>query len=335
MNICVCGYYGMGNFGDELFLHTWQQLFLEDNVFAFTPYLDFSQVDAVIVGGGDLITPYHFNAYYFPPIVADFPTWVYGVGIVDYYPEETWPEAEVNQNRDRLSKAKILYVRDEQSAAIARKHNFHHDVQVVPDIVFSYKQPSSPVGRFSLRPTIGVCVFSYDEFPLHTMVDLLVELSRQYHLVLLPVVNQNNNKFADMRICSSIREMVKSRNPDATLTLPGPEYDLNMTYQYLQAVDYLISFKLHPALVALRGGVPVFSLSRMSKVSSLLNAFGLDDFMCDYNEPIERMLPKISEFLQTSKQRLHNSLPLVRLTEKLSNACLQQLKAQMLSSLRR
>jgi polysaccharide pyruvyl transferase WcaK-like protein len=333
MNICVCGYYGMGNFGDELFLAAWQQLFAEHNVFAFTPYLDFSKVDGVIIGGGDLITPYHFNSHYFPLIVANLPTWIYGVGIVDFYKEETWPEAEVNKNRERIRTAQRLYVRDEQSAAIARKIQLHADVQVAPDIVFGYKQPEIPVRRFSLKPTIGVCVFSYDEFPLDTMAELLVELSSRYHLVLLPVVNQSNNGYADMRICAAIRDIVSLRNPSATLTLPGPQYELNTTYRYVQAVDYLISFKLHPALVALRGGVPVFSLSRMSKVSSLLKAFGLDDFMSDYNAPLEQLMPKVNAFLQTGKERLNQALPLIRLTEQRSSASLEQLKAQILGTL--
>lgn len=71
MHIAASGYYGMGNFGDDLFLHTFRQLFHGHHVYPWQAKLDPDQADAVIIGGGDLITPYSFNRYYFPSPCKD------------------------------------------------------------------------------------------------------------------------------------------------------------------------------------------------------------------------------------------------------------------------
>lgn len=66
MHIAASGYYGMGNFGDDLFLHTLRQVFHDHHVYPWNSRLDPRQTDAFIIGGGDLITPYSFSPYYFP-----------------------------------------------------------------------------------------------------------------------------------------------------------------------------------------------------------------------------------------------------------------------------
>ena len=330
MNICVCGYYGFGNFGDELFLQTLSAQFPEDQVFPYSPQVDVSRVDAVIIGGGDLITPYHFNNYYFPPALIGLPTWVYGVGIVDFYLEDTWPAEEVQKYRQRLQQTQGLYLRDEWSAWIAEKYQFHPIVKVVPDIAYSYKEPHYPI-RFSAdREVIGICVFSYDDFPLDTILKLLSDLSRrQYHLVLIPVVHHTGNPFTDTTLCTRIKEKVLADNPSAAITIAEAMTDLNLTYQYIQSVDYLISFKLHPALVALRGGIPVLSLSKMGKVRSLFDSLNLGTYTMDYEAPFQDISDRMNKLLKEGRQDVSRSLPLIRQKEEAGTIQLQLLKKQI------
>jgi len=330
MKIAASGYYGMGNFGDDLFLHTLRQIFDNHHVYPWNSRLDPNQTDAFIIGGGDLITPYSFNNYYFPAQLKGRPTWVYGVGIVDAYPEHTWPEDQVSAYRDMISAAQRAVFRDERSQAIAQRARFHRNVEVAPDIVFGYRQPAIPVKRFSRRPVIGVVVFSYSSFPMDNMTKLLSHLNRKgYHLALIPVIHHPGNAYSDYSTCLQLQQKVKELSPHASIeTLPFL-MDIELTYSFIQSVDYLISFKLHPSLAALRGGKPVLAFSTMGKVHSLLCSFGLGQYVVDYRQPLDELVERTERFLKYGPGHVHGALPLIRDTEQRSLASLLELKSDI------
>ncbi|WP_422657330.1 polysaccharide pyruvyl transferase family protein [Paenibacillus sp. EC2-1] len=327
MKIAVSGYYGMGNFGDDLFLHTLRQIFDNHTLYPWTSHIDPQHSDAVIIGGGDLITPYSFNSYYFHPLFKQLPTWLYGVGIVDVYPEHTWPADQVAEYRAIISKAKRAVFRDDRSAAIAKRVQFHHHVETDPDIVFGYREPRIPIKRYSKKPTIGLCVFSYDSFPLDNMTKLLSHLmQRGYHVVLIPVIHHPGNRYADYETCLSLQKMVQTNSPASSIETMPFLLDLELTYSYIQAVDFLISFKLHPSLVALRAGVPVLAFSHMNKVESLLSCFDLERYYCDYNLPLEALIDQTELFLQESPALVDKAKPKIRRMEERSLTSLYELK---------
>ncbi|USB32279.1 polysaccharide pyruvyl transferase family protein [Paenibacillus sp. YPG26] len=331
MNIAVCGYYGMGNFGDDLFLRTFQQVFYPHQVYPWNSQLDPDKTDAVIIGGGDLITPYAFNTYYFPPALKDKPTWLYGVGIVDAYPEETWPAAQVEQYREVISRAKRAVFRDPRSADIARRAQFHKRVEVAPDMAFSYRQPKYPYKQASDRPTIGICVFAYESFPFESFVTLMKSLSdRGYHLRLIPAVNHpNGGGYSDYPVCVRLKTRLREMDPGASVDILPLLLDLDLTYSAIQSVDYLISFKLHPTLVALRAGVPVLAFSGMSKIKSLLASFGLEQYYCNYKEPLESFNPVIDDFLTNGPDLVSSRARQFRSTERESIKSLLRLRKDM------
>lgn len=330
MQIAASGYYGMGNFGDDLFLHTLRQVFDNHHVYPWNSRLDPNQTDAFIIGGGDLITPYSFNNYYFPEQLKGRPVWVYGVGIVDAYPEHTWPEDQVSAYRDMISAAQRAVFRDERSQAIAQRARFHRNAEIAPDIVFGYRQPAIPVKRFSRRPTIGVVVFSYSSFPMDNMTKLLAHLNQKgYHLALIPVIHHPGNAYSDYSTCLQLQQKVKELSPHASIeTLPFL-MDIELTYSFIQSVDYLISFKLHPSLAALRGGKPVLAFSTMGKVHSLLCSFGLGQYVVDYRQPLDELVERAERFLKYGPGHLDCALPLIRDTEQRSLASLLELKSDI------
>lgn len=318
MNIAVCGYYGMGNFGDDLFLRTFQQVFYPHQVYPWNNQLDASKTDAVIIGGGDLITPYAFNTNYFPPELKDKPTWLYGVGIVDAYPEETWPADQVELYRNVISRAKRAVFRDPRSAEIAKRAYFHKNVEVAPDMAFGYRQPKFPYKKAISKPTIGICVFSYSSFPFDAFITLMKSWSdRGYHLRLLPAVNHpNGGGYSDYPMCERLKTRLRELDPHASVDILPLLLDLELTYSAIQSVDYLVSFKLHPTLVALRAGIPALAFSGMSKVKSLLEGFGMEKYYLDYREPLAKYTPIIDDFLSKGPELVRSRERQFRMTER-------------------
>ncbi len=333
MNLCISGYYGMGNFGDELFLKTFRQVFAEHQVFPRGAFIDAQRIDAVIIGGGDLIQPYRFDPYYFPNFLSHLPTWVYGVGIVNYYPEHTWPAEEIKKNQQRLGSMRGLWLRDKHSTDIATRYQFNSRVNTVPDVAFAYQQPQYPIAIPAQKPVIGVCPFAYSSFPFDKTVGLLSHLSQNYSILVIPVVNQSNNPYEDTTVCKRLKEAVLKVQPQADIKLPGIEYDIDMIYAYLQNVDYLISFKMHPSLVAIRNQVPVLCFSKMSKVRSLLELYGLEDYYVNYELPLENWIQKAEQLLAQGKQQINAAKPLIQMTEQLSLTHLNHLKSEIEQSL--
>jgi polysaccharide pyruvyl transferase WcaK-like protein len=334
MNLCVCGYFGMGSFEDELYLKTWKQRFPEHNVFAWSSLLDVRQIDGVLIGGGDLINPHHFHTYYFPPALRSLPTWVYSVGVVDVYPQETWPAEEIQKYRERLREARHVYVRDPKSAAILTSLNIYDQPGLVPDLIFSYNPPDIPIRFASSLPSIGVCVHSYENFPMDKMAQLLAGTTTAgYQIILIPVVNHVHNPYSDARTCIQLKEKIKSLNPAATVTNPSIDHDFDLAYALLRSVDYLVSFKLHPALVAMRHGVPAFCLTQRDKVSSMFRSLHLQDFVCDFARDVEDIRRQLAHFLKIGKQAMHERSHLFRELEAKSDLTLQTLKKKILETI--
>lgn len=332
MRICICGYYGLGNFGDELFLKTFQQIFSGHQVFGNKSYIDSRQIDAVIIGGGDLITPYKFNNYYFPPRLSSVPTWVYGVGIVDYYPESSWNLNEVKQYRQIMSQAKSVYLRDRNSVEIAKRLQLHQHIQQAPDVVFSYKQPSFPIAPPISGERIGVCIHAYESLPFEQISTVLAKIASEgYEIACIPVVNQSNNPYADTDVCQKLQQAILKLSPRGTVSILRPEYDLESTYSYIQSLDYLLSFKLHPSLVAIRNLVPVLCVSNMSKVHSLLKYFDLEEYGCRVEITTDELQDRMNLLLTTGKQKMKSIRERVRDCEHWSDLCIEKLKKSILS----
>lgn len=330
MNIAVCGYYGMGRFGDDLCLRTLQKHLDGHAVYPWLPHMNPDETDAVIIGGGDLITPHYFNPYYFPAALRNHPTWVYGVGIGDDWPEETWPEDQVNLYRERVRQANKAVFRDAHSLAVASRVGFHPYPTMAPDIAFGYREPRFPVKRLSDRPTIGIVVSACSAFPLEAILRLFLRLTSEgFHLALIPVMNHPTNGFSDFNMCNRLYRALKARHPRASAEALPPFMELDVTYSIIQAMDMLISCKLHPSLVALRAGKPVFAFRKTNKLRCLLRPFGMEKYVCSVETEGEDHWPRIEDFLEHGQAKAQAALPRIRQAERESVRQLRRLKADI------
>ncbi|CAG9622822.1 polysaccharide pyruvyl transferase family protein [Sutcliffiella rhizosphaerae] len=328
MKIGVGGYYGQGNFGDELFLETFKQVFHKYTVYPIISHIDMSASDAIIVGGGDLIIPYSYNNYYFPNTLTEHKTWIYGIGIVDFYPPDTWPAEEVDKYREVIKHSNGLYVRDENSVKHAEYMQLNDIIKQVPDIAFSYAQPNYPIIKNPNKKTIGICSFSYEEFPIDKLARILSSLPEtEYALSLIAVVD-TRNIYSDYETCVALKNKILGLNPKADITIKKYQY-LDVTYSCIQSLDYLVSFKLHPSLVAIRNLVPTFCLSKLSKVKSLMKSFYLEEYFCSYEAKEEIIKQTLNNLLLNGKKKMENISSKIKEIEQKSDAALDTLKKEI------
>src|SRR5690606_28409871 len=104
---------------------------------AFHPADDVSLYDALIIGGGDLLTG-KLNNHYWRPEMMTRPLWIYGVGA----PHNLERSADADAYRRFCAAARSVTVRDERSRTSLEKIGVPN-VRVRPDIAWAGPLPSS------------------------------------------------------------------------------------------------------------------------------------------------------------------------------------------------
>jgi hypothetical protein len=147
-SICLSGYYGPGNYGDELMRLTLAESMPEFTTFNFRTDIHtrdlqngissgFEEASAVIIGGGDLLLPSFRLPRFWDRRLLQKPVFVYGVGVPQQVKEA---EEAIAFYKDFLSheKVKMIVVRDPQSADwIRQKLSLRKPVEYFPDIVWA------------------------------------------------------------------------------------------------------------------------------------------------------------------------------------------------------
>ncbi len=149
----LVGYYGRGNYGDELFRDV-LALQLPDfhlevlDVVRLSSDADYlshfqTEIDAVLIGGGDLVIPYAWAAWYFADSLLTKPLFISGVGV------PTWggvDAAVVDRLRGffRQPAIRFIGVRDIESRDwIEQNLAPHVPVQYFPDMVCALPLPEA------------------------------------------------------------------------------------------------------------------------------------------------------------------------------------------------
>lgn len=285
--IGLVGFFGWGNFGDELFLENWKRTVgLHHDVevvhqLTKAPYFTrrakdiAAEYDAFIIGGGDLVIPTKISPLYWNREWLAKPIYIAGIGVPTWMPNHS---ADVMARMSSfLQHPNVRYIetRDAESAEWITEHlKPSIPVSWSTDLVFGMVMP--PPALFD-RPTVGVNLRSHSA---RAETDALVEtcqdvVARGYDLVNI-VLGTGITREADLEVARAFpvgaQRIVESESLDDLCSVLG-------------GLDLLISNKFHGTVVATKYTVPSVVLSSTTKSRNLYRVLGRTHLLSSHNDP--------------------------------------------------
>jgi polysaccharide pyruvyl transferase WcaK-like protein len=282
----IVGFYGPGNYGDELFLDVFREhlagateltvLGAGQEAPSGTALRRAVQTqDAIVIGGGDLIVPWRSGDRYWSAEFLRRPVHVMGVGV------PTWREskpAAVRVLRRFLQHGSVrsITARDVESASWIREHlEPRVPVQMAADLVFALSLPA--VERPAGPPILGIVVRWRNDHDDFATVRAMAERARSLGYRLRSIVLatgevRRRDEAALARLALPVDETVASD-------------DLAALSRAIGECTMLASHKFHGTVVATAYGVPAISMSTTDKNRNLLRRLGRPELLCAFDDP--------------------------------------------------
>lgn len=306
--IALVGYFGWGNFGDELFIKAHHQylgkthdLFVANDLLE-EPYFSrpVSEIvgdsDAVLIGGGDLLNPARVSPLYWDMSWLEKPVFIYGIGV----PKQTMKRENVlNHYREFIAheNCKLIVARDVESYNWIKENlNPGDKLTWYPDSVCAMARPEPYATEDKI---LGVVMrehrsLSEDMEPLRRMINEAKQLNYKIrHLVLANgVLGQADLKRAQL-IAEPDEEVVHSENLEELCSQVG-------------ACSLLATIKFHGMVVATMYGVPSIAMSVTPKNRNFLRMIERPEMLASYTEP--SLYQRLSHFPARIPQVVRGSL---------------------------
>lgn len=309
--IGLAGFYGYGNFGDELFYNVFDQ-YLGDIVDLevaydqlYKPYFSvpvkehIKKFDGILIGGGDIVQPWGIDDRYFNREYLELPVFIAGIGVPirsssnKSFVEKDWI-VEKYKNFMGNSNVKFIHARDAQSANwIKEKTTPVVEAIEAPDIVCALDLPkvSKPDGA----PILGIVTRQRnnrnepDDYS--KVVELCAHASKKgwriRHIVLgnMEVGKKDVANAQDLNV------------PNKVLLYTESLEEMMMAIGECSA---FASMKFHGTVVATMYGVPSIVMIPTNKNRNFMARIGLDNQVSKFNaenliEVFDSLPPKLDE----------------------------------------
>jgi polysaccharide pyruvyl transferase WcaK-like protein len=305
--IGLVGFFGWGNFGDELFVEVYKQ-FLEPHFeikvvhdLLKKPYFSkpikemIGDCDAFVIGGGDLIIPWSLSDLYWCEEFLSKPVFIHSVGV------PTWGghNREVVQKlRKFVNHENVQYVnaRDPESAAWITRHLKCDKVIEFPDMVCALNLPPAIPAK---TPTLGVATrFRRGGQDDYAAVYKLCQKAKDHGYRIRQIILGN-------------RQTGKNDNMAAdTFDFPGKEIvyseDIWDQCRAIGECTVLASMKFHGSVVAAMYGVPSIVLSPTDKSRNFMGRIERTDLLSNLKDP--RLADHFSPFMAPIPSLTRNAL---------------------------
>lgn len=293
----ITGSLARGNYGDELYVRVyehwlgqWADLTLLTGIFRPWYFREIRNnqvdlMDAVVLGGGDLLCPYRpqIDRDFTNPMYLRRPVHVAGIGVERNRPDidasalEQWTDFLTNPSVRSIS------TRDPGSADWITEH-VRPDVSVAshPDLVCALPLP--PVQRSKGKPILGI-------------VTRHIKNPKEYRLLEEIAVSYIEKGWRVRHIIGGIEAHGQRDFDNAEeLKVDGKEtlytQDLDEITRALGECSLLLSMKLHTTLVATMYGVPTVCVNPVVKARAFMASIGREELALS---PTDRRLVQILE----------------------------------------
>jgi polysaccharide pyruvyl transferase WcaK-like protein len=281
----VVGFFGHGNYGDELFLEVYREHL--GGAFALRSLLDpgggvasrlgdgVRRSDALVIGGGDIVIPWSAASRYWERTYLRRPVFIAGVGVPMW--RQPVPHV-VDRLRSFFTDPAVRFVgsRDEESTGWIAEHlRPSAPLVTAPDLVCALTLPAAE--RPTDPPIFGVAVRSRNGPDDLSHVRALCQRAASMGYRVRRIILATGK--------------VRARDLEATAGLELPDTELVSTDD-LDAISRAIgecsafaTMKFHGVIVATMYGVPSIALMPTTKTKNFLRGIDRLDLLSAYSNP--------------------------------------------------
>ena len=268
--IGLAGFYGYGNYGDELFLDVWHK-YLSKNFnlkilhdLEFKPYFSgdfsssaFNQLSGIVIGGGDILQPWNIDPRYWNTDFLQKPIWIAGVGVPLRANSQQQEKPNIMKKMIEFlenDQVKSIHLRDEVGFKWLQKRISNSDkIAWSPDIVTTLKPEFFNQQKICLpKKQLGIIVRSrkgHEETDNFEYIERFINRAyRQNWQINIIVLANGRTMQADY--LSALR---LDPDADCRIILSKSIYELTST---LMQQDALLSMKFHGTVAAMMAGIP-------------------------------------------------------------------------------
>lgn len=286
--IGLVGFFGWGNYGDELFHRVWQEYLgphaelkvvhdlLQRPYFSRPVEKVLKKVDAILIGGGDLVIPWTVSELYWREEYLTRPVHIAGVGV------PTWRSAvpAVIERMRRFMQhpnVRSISARDPESAQwISRHLEPKVEVTWAPDLVFAMDLPA--VAPDPSRKTVSIVTRfrrsgDDDLTQLHRLARKALDMGWRTQSVVLATGRTGK---VDLDV---------ARQFEALGVETVHSEDLDVLTRALGESTVVITMKFHGTVVATSYGVPAFPVAATDKSRNLFKIVDRLPMLCGLKDP--------------------------------------------------
>jgi polysaccharide pyruvyl transferase WcaK-like protein len=308
--IGLVGYFGYGNYGDELFLDVYRKYFydcdlivIQDSIthpiYTEASYEKIKTLDAIIIGGGDLFIPKYFANNYFDDHFLQKPIYLHGVGVPLWIGEEAQVIARMAKFIGHPNIKKIN-VRDIESAEWVRsKLKPKVPIDFSADMVFSLDFPQ--VNRDGKKKVFGLIMRHLSPATIRwDHIAALCDRARSFNYTIHNIV-LGTGKIRD----DDLVTLKEFDYPHVKLVDPN---DLDELTRAIGACDVIASTRFHGCVVATAYGIPAITLTTTDKFLSLYKMMERRDLIGHYIHPdiAERLSKYVAPIPSTTRDMLRD-----------------------------